>query len=386
MHSDVDYYKILQLHYLAESEVIESAYKRLAKKYHPDISKNRDSGRLMQKINRAYEVLGNPDKKRQYDLSYRDQLNKTYGNDDERKNVYRKNERLYSAAKFILDEYFRNIMESNFGYCYELISSIDKQNIPEKDFITWQSAVSKIIHLTEYDCRIYGIHRNKLFNGHNLGDAVEFIVNTVEYNAVMDIVENNNVTKFTVLEEGKWRVIIGHEKLQPYINKCKELSGILAAKSVLNEMIEVNNKVDNLTGLLNRRGVIERIKNEFQRFVRYGNVFSLIRCDIVFTKILNCNDEDDLKEHMVIFAGELLSKNLRKLDVVGRWGEKSFLVLLPETGQISANKVIRKIRRIMLAEKMLYKDKILNLSAKFGTVEYESAMEESPDRICSRIN
>lgn len=40
MYTSEDYYRILQVHYLAEPEIIESAYKRLAKKYHPDVNKN----------------------------------------------------------------------------------------------------------------------------------------------------------------------------------------------------------------------------------------------------------------------------------------------------------------------------------------------------------
>ena len=39
----IDYYKILQVHSSAEFEIIESAYKRLCKKYHPDINRSYDS-------------------------------------------------------------------------------------------------------------------------------------------------------------------------------------------------------------------------------------------------------------------------------------------------------------------------------------------------------
>ena len=49
MYMREDYYRILQVHYLAEPEVIESAYKRLAKKYHPDVNKNESSVEMMQK-------------------------------------------------------------------------------------------------------------------------------------------------------------------------------------------------------------------------------------------------------------------------------------------------------------------------------------------------
>lgn len=62
-----DYYKILQVHNLAEPEVIESAYKRLARKYHPDLNDSKDALIRMQKINEAYETLSDPGKRKEYD-------------------------------------------------------------------------------------------------------------------------------------------------------------------------------------------------------------------------------------------------------------------------------------------------------------------------------
>ena len=55
-----DYYKILQVHFMAEPEVIESAYKRLSKKYHPDVNKLLNAEETMKNINKAYEILSVP--------------------------------------------------------------------------------------------------------------------------------------------------------------------------------------------------------------------------------------------------------------------------------------------------------------------------------------
>lgn len=62
-----DYYKILQVDATAEPEVIEGAYRRLVKKYHPDVYKAPDADRRMQSINEAYEVLSDSAKRAQYD-------------------------------------------------------------------------------------------------------------------------------------------------------------------------------------------------------------------------------------------------------------------------------------------------------------------------------
>lgn len=60
----VDYYAVMQVHPLAEQEVIEKAYKALVMKYHPD---NGGDNERMVAINLAYEVLADPAKRVQYD-------------------------------------------------------------------------------------------------------------------------------------------------------------------------------------------------------------------------------------------------------------------------------------------------------------------------------
>jgi curved DNA-binding protein CbpA len=62
-----DYYKILQVDPQAEQEVIEAAFKRLARKYHPDTNKSSDATTRMQELNEAYEVLNDAAKRKQYD-------------------------------------------------------------------------------------------------------------------------------------------------------------------------------------------------------------------------------------------------------------------------------------------------------------------------------
>jgi hypothetical protein len=51
----------------AEPEIIEAAYRRLAKKYHPDVATSRDAGERMKEINAAYAVLRDPVQRAAYD-------------------------------------------------------------------------------------------------------------------------------------------------------------------------------------------------------------------------------------------------------------------------------------------------------------------------------
>lgn len=64
-----DYYKILQISPDAAPEVIQMAYKALAKKYHPDLNPDNaeQAQEQMKELNEAFEVLSNPEKRARYD-------------------------------------------------------------------------------------------------------------------------------------------------------------------------------------------------------------------------------------------------------------------------------------------------------------------------------
>jgi len=67
MTTRLDYYGILQVHPAAEKEIIDIAYRRLASKYHPDVSQVSNAEERMKQINTAYEVLSDPVKRAAYD-------------------------------------------------------------------------------------------------------------------------------------------------------------------------------------------------------------------------------------------------------------------------------------------------------------------------------
>lgn len=64
----IDYYKILEINKGASVADIKKAYRRLARKYHPDLNPNDKSAKLkFQQINEANEVLSDPEKRKKYD-------------------------------------------------------------------------------------------------------------------------------------------------------------------------------------------------------------------------------------------------------------------------------------------------------------------------------
>jgi len=62
-----DYYEVLGVERKASPEEIQKAYRKLARKYHPDINKTKEAEDRFKEINEANEVLSDPDKRKRYD-------------------------------------------------------------------------------------------------------------------------------------------------------------------------------------------------------------------------------------------------------------------------------------------------------------------------------
>lgn len=71
-----NYYKMMGIEITATAEEIKIAWRRLAKKYHPDVNKSKYSKEKFQRINEAYRILSNPLQRKTYDSNLNRQQSK----------------------------------------------------------------------------------------------------------------------------------------------------------------------------------------------------------------------------------------------------------------------------------------------------------------------
>ena len=102
-----NYYEILEVDKKASSEIIKKSYSTLAKKYHPDLQPEdmkQDAEEKFKLINEAYEVLSDPEKRKNYDAS----LSENIISKEEYDSIYMENLKLRDIINEMQKEYSQN--------------------------------------------------------------------------------------------------------------------------------------------------------------------------------------------------------------------------------------------------------------------------------------
>ena len=124
---DKNYYKILEVDKNASSEVIDKAYKALAKKYHPDLQDDSNKAQAEEKlklINEAYSVLSDPSSRAKYDST----LKESEISQEEFSRLSRENQALYNELNNLKNgSYKRNNTQSS-NYNTKNYNNINSEN------------------------------------------------------------------------------------------------------------------------------------------------------------------------------------------------------------------------------------------------------------------
>ena len=104
---------------------------------------------------------------------------------------------------------------------------------------------------------------------------------------------------------------------------------------------------DGLTGLYNYRYFRERLQNEVDRAERHGLDLSTVMIDIDFFKHYNDKHGHPAGDEVLRTIGEILKRNVRKIDVAARYGGEEFALILVETNGSNARLVAEKLRRLV---------------------------------------
>ena len=148
------------------------------------------------------------------------------------------------------------------------------------------------------------------------------------------------------------------------------------------EKLEYLSNTDSLTGVLNRRALIERLEYEVDRAKRYGTEFSLVLCDMDKFKEINDTHGHVAGDMVLQILAEVIGGVLRTTDVLGRYGGDEFMVILPETTLQGAENLAERICFSMANQELTLTEKqAVKMSLSLGVTCFNAFTENIDDLI-----
>jgi len=129
------------------------------------------------------------------------------------------------------------------------------------------------------------------------------------------------------------------------------------ALDAINETLRVKNEelqrlslTDGLTGLDNRRQLMQTLESEVERSRRHGHSFAVVMLDVDHFKSYNDSHGHLAGDEVLTRVGALLRDCTRGVDCSARYGGEEFVLVLPETGVDRAVEVAERIRARLAKE------------------------------------
>lgn len=148
-----------------------------------------------------------------------------------------------------------------------------------------------------------------------------------------------------------------------------------------NEELERLSITDKLTGLYNRAKLDSVLNTEFEKAIRYNDIFSVIIMDIDFFKSVNDNFGHQIGDDVLKESAKILSSCIRTSDTLGRWGGEEFLIICPNSKQEDAIKLANRINIAIKQHTFSTYPKKVTMS--LGVASYCSIFKKAEDIVAS---
>ena len=130
---------------------------------------------------------------------------------------------------------------------------------------------------------------------------------------------------------------------------------------------EQKSRIDELTGLFNRRHFEERLKEEIARHSRYGDPFSIFMLDLDNFKTYNDVYGHPAGDNLLSLLGGIIKSSVRDADQAFRYGGDEFVFILPQTARDDAYVVAERVRG-QIADEM--EKKSITVTCSIGLASY----------------
>jgi diguanylate cyclase (GGDEF)-like protein len=133
---------------------------------------------------------------------------------------------------------------------------------------------------------------------------------------------------------------------------------------------------DSLTQIYNRRKLMEKAEKELLKSKKFGHLISVLMIDIDNFKLVNDRYGHLAGDEVLKALAKSCIDNIRRTDIIGRFGGEEFLIILPQTNEKTAFKVAADIKESTADLETVYKGEIIKITISIG-IETALIAEES---------
>jgi diguanylate cyclase len=215
-----------------------------------------------------------------------------------------------------------------------------------------------------------------------------------DYNRVMDDMRSHLQGKVPVYEtmyriktkDGQWMWFYDRGKITRYDENGKPelIEGIvfdITEQKKVEKLLEDQNQkllemstTDYLTKVYNRRALHEKLDYEIRRCKRKKNQLSVVMLDIDNFKKINDTHGHLTGDKVIVQVARIISKEVRNIDIVGRYGGEEFLLILPDCSFQNGYLVAERIRSEI--QDFVFEDNI-KVTISGGVAQYEDETAEA---------
>ncbi|QSX07867.1 GGDEF domain-containing protein [Alkalibacter rhizosphaerae] len=153
----------------------------------------------------------------------------------------------------------------------------------------------------------------------------------------------------------------------------RDVTHVKQTKDALLELQKVTEDMasrDYLTGVLNRRGFVEKLKKEVSRLQREKGQLTLMMIDIDYFKAINDQYGHLQGDALLIEFADRLKKLIRPYDEIGRYGGDEFILMMPNTGEADALLAAERIRLVFKNDPIKTTKKKIPITLSIGVSVY----------------
>ena len=153
---------------------------------------------------------------------------------------------------------------------------------------------------------------------------------------------------------------------------CARVRAALRTKHLQDLLIE-HAHIDPLTGLPNRRALLERLQREWARIQRHGGQLSFIMADIDHFKQINDTYGHHIGDQVLHEVARAIARQCRELDMPARYGGEEFAVVVPHETTAGAANLAERCRQEVAKVRVSVQNTTITATASFGVATASGA-------------